>query len=195
MIPLTRKQSPLVITELEKLFYILYMFGFPKKLHSDNGKEFRNKNMENLCQSRKIKFVPVHPENQQSNKALEGDGTMEHESTGADHLEREKGRNSREAPESRKRKQMTQMVTDSQTKYNKKMKVSRNKQTSFRVDDYVETEINKVDKTTPLNPNVILRKIIGMENNNRIGDKVQDLFKIVRTMFWYIITLHLCVSV
>lgn len=77
----------------------------------------------------------MHPENQQSNKALEGDGTMEHGSTGADHLEREKGRNSREAPESHKRKQMTQLVTDSQTKYNKKMKVSRNKQTSFRVDD------------------------------------------------------------
>lgn len=42
----------------------------------------------------------MHPENQQTNKALEGDSTMEHESTGADHLEREKGRNSREAHES-----------------------------------------------------------------------------------------------
>lgn len=95
MIPLKHKQSPPVITELEKLFYILYMFGFPKKLHSDNGEEFRNKNMENLCQSHKITFVPVHPENQQSNKTLlEGESTMEQESTGADHLEREKGRNS-----------------------------------------------------------------------------------------------------
>lgn len=74
---------------------------------------------------------------------------------------------------------MTQLVTDSQTKYNKKMKVSRNKQPSFRVDGYVEIEINKVDKTTPLHANVILGKIIGMENNNRSGDKVQDLFNIV----------------
>ena len=62
------------------------MFGFPKKLHSENGKEFRNKNMENLCQSHKINLVPVYPENQQSNKALEGDSTMEHESTGADRM-------------------------------------------------------------------------------------------------------------
>ena len=50
---------------------------------------------------------------------------------------------------------MTQLVTDSQTKYNKKMKVSRNKQPSFRVDGYVEIEINKVDKTTPLHANTI----------------------------------------
>ena len=86
---------------------------------------------------------------------------------------------------------MTQLVTDSQTKYNKEMKVSKNKQTSFKVDDYVKIEINKVDQTTPLHPNVILGKIISMKKHNNRSRP----FKIVRTcmMFWYVITLHLCV--
>ena len=54
---------------------------------------------------------------------------------------------------SRKRKQTTQSVMDSQTNYNKKMKLSRNKQRSFKVEDYVTIKIDKVDKTTPLHPN------------------------------------------
>ena len=41
IIPVTGKQSEQVAYELEKLFF---MFRFP--LHSDNGGEFRNKNME-----------------------------------------------------------------------------------------------------------------------------------------------------
>ena len=48
---------------------------------------------------------------------------------------------------------------------NKKMKLSRNKQRSFKVEDYVTIKIDKVDKTTPLHPNVILGKIINMEND------------------------------
>ena len=32
---------------------------------------------------------------------------------------------------------MTQSVMDSQTKYNKKIKIVRNKQRNFKVDDYV----------------------------------------------------------
>ena len=55
------KQSPQETAELEKLFY---MFGLdPKKLRSDNGGEFQNKNMENLCQTHKIKFVHSAPRN------------------------------------------------------------------------------------------------------------------------------------
>ena len=50
-----------VTAELEKLFY---MFGLdPKKLRSDNEGEFQNKNMENLCQTHKIKFVHSAPRN------------------------------------------------------------------------------------------------------------------------------------
>jgi len=53
MIPLTVKQSEQVAYELEKLFFML---GFPKTLHSDNGGEFRIKDMKNLCKRHKIKF-------------------------------------------------------------------------------------------------------------------------------------------
>ena len=60
LIPLTGKQSAQVVAELEKLFY---MFGFPKKLHSDNGGEFKNKNMKNLCETHNIKLVHGAPRN------------------------------------------------------------------------------------------------------------------------------------
>ena len=101
----------------------------------------------------------------QTNGASYPDCTMELESTGAEQVELVNDRNSKEAPESRKRKQTTQPVMDSQTNYNKKMKLSRNKQRSFKVEDYVTIKIDKVDKTTLLHPNVILGKIINMEND------------------------------
>ena len=87
-------------------------------------------------------------------------------------------RNSKEAPESRKRKQTTQSVMDSQTNYNKKMKLSRNKQRSFKVEDYVTIKIDKVDNTTPLHPSVILGKLINMENDYA---KVVTMFGIIST--------------
>ena len=52
---------------------------------------------------------------------------------------------------------------DKQREYNKKMKLTRNQLSSFKVDDYVTIKIDKVDKTTPLHPNVLLGKIISME--------------------------------
>ena len=61
---------------------------------------------------------------------------------------------------------------------NKKMKLSRNKQRSFKVEDYVTIKIDKVDKTTPLHPNVILGKIINMENDYA---KVVTTFGIIST--------------
>ena len=48
---------------------------------------------------------------------------------------------------------------DHQTEYNKKMKLSRRKKRSFKVDDYVTIKIDKVDKTTRPHPNTILDKI------------------------------------
>ena len=103
---------------------------------------------------------------------------MELESTGAEQVELVNDRNSKEAPESCKRKQTTQSVMDSQTNYNKKMKLTRNKQRSFKVEDYVTIKIDKVDKTTPLHPNVILGKIINMENDYA---KVVTTFGIIST--------------
>ena len=47
-----------------------------------------------------------------------------------------------------------------QTEYdNKKMKLSRKKQRSFKGDDYVTIKIDKVDKTTPRHSNTIPGKI------------------------------------
>ena len=54
----------------------------------------------------------------QTNGASYPDCTMELESTGAEQVELVNDRNSKEAPESRKRKQTTQPVMDSQTNYN-----------------------------------------------------------------------------
>ena len=113
----------------------------------------------------------------QTNGASYPDCTMEHESTGAEQVELMNDRNSKEAPESRKRKQTTQSVMDSQTNYNKKMKLSRNKQRSFKVEDYVTIKIDKVDKATPLHSNVILGKII-MENDYA---KVVTMFGVIST--------------
>ena len=73
MIPLIGKQSPQVTAELEKLFY---MFGFPKKLRSDNGGEFKNKNMENVCQTHKIKFVHSAPGNPSAQGQVERNNTQ-----------------------------------------------------------------------------------------------------------------------
>ena len=49
---------------------------------------------------------------------------------------------------------------DHQTEYNKKKKLSRKKQRSYKGDDYVTIKIDKVDKTIPRHPNTILGKII-----------------------------------
>ena len=114
----------------------------------------------------------------QTNGTSYPDCSMEHESTGAEQVELVNDRNSKEAPESRKRKQTTQSVMDSQTNYNKKMKLSRNKQRSFKVEDYVTMKIDKVDKTAPLHPNVILSEIINVENDYA---KVVTTFAIIST--------------
>ena len=67
---------------------------------------------------------------------------------------------------------------EKQNEYNKKMKLSRNKPSSFKVDDYVAIKIDKVDKTTPLHPNIILGKILSMENDYA---KVVTKFGVIST--------------
>ena len=85
----------------------------------------------------------------------------------------------KEEVESKKRKAITQSVMEKQSEYNKKMKLSRNKPRSFKVDDYVTIiKIDKVDKATPLHPNVILGKILSMENDYA---KVVTKFGVIST--------------
>ena len=253
------------------------MFRFPKTLHSDNGSEFRNKNMENLCKRHKIKFVHGAPRNPSTqgqvernnsiikvnitnivkekqmqpnkwcevvheavykknislhraihntpyyvvfgkepnkechdgktndqlpqedsvtknettgpeqvemendtpiNKTLNENSTMQYKATRAKEEKCESEQANKEVSESRKRKAIAQSVMDNQTEYNKKMKLSRSKPSRFKVDDYVTIKIDKVDKITPLHPNVILGKIISMENDYA---KVVTKFGVIST--------------
>lgn len=58
LFPLISKQTEQVISCLNQLFW---QWGFPKKLHSDNGKEFKNQKMSSFCQSNNIKQVHGAP--------------------------------------------------------------------------------------------------------------------------------------
>ena len=49
-------------------------------------------------------------------------------------------------------------VSNKQTIYNKKMKASTVKVDKFKIDDFVSSKIDKVDKTSPPNPNLLLGK-------------------------------------
>ena len=62
--PLTNKSASIVSTNLVELFYI---FGPPKIIQSDNGKEFTNSTLSDVCSEWKIlqKFSrPRHPQSQ-----------------------------------------------------------------------------------------------------------------------------------
>ena len=52
------------------------------------------------------------------------------------------------------------------------MKLSRKKQRSFKVDDYVTIKINKVDKTTPLHPNTTLKKTVTAQKWSQNSEKL-----------------------
>ena len=67
--------------------------------------------------------------------------------------------------ESEQRKKMQKTVNENQEQYNAKMKQARSKKTSFNVDDIVAIKIDKVDKTSPLHPNVLIGKVLQVENN------------------------------
>lgn len=45
------------------------------------------------------------------------------------------------------------------------MKQARGKAPSFKPDDIVAIKIDKVDKTSPLHPNVLIGKVLLVENN------------------------------
>ena len=68
-----------------------------------------------------------------------------------------------EPPVNRKRKH----VSEQQDKYNKKMMQSstRTKLKQFHIDDFISIKIDKVDEQSPLHPNVLLGKVMELENN------------------------------
>ena len=58
------------------------------------------------------------------------------------------------------------------------MKESRNKVDRFKIDDFVCIKIDKVDKSSPLHPNVLLGKITEIEKNHA---KIVTKFGIIST--------------
>lgn len=63
-----------------------------------------------------------------------------------------------------------QKICDSQAQYNEKMikqsnKKAKKKSSDFKIDDVVSIKIDKVDKTAPFHPNMLLGKITEIENS------------------------------
>ena len=56
---------------LEKLEALYWVFGFPQTLHTDNGKEFKNKLMQEFCQKHGIKQVHGAPRTPQTQGLIE----------------------------------------------------------------------------------------------------------------------------
>ena len=56
---------------LEKLESLFWVFGFPQTLHTDNGKEFKNKKMQYFCQKHGIKQVHGAPRTPQTQGLVE----------------------------------------------------------------------------------------------------------------------------
>ena len=72
---------------------------------------------------------------------------------------------SQENPNKWKHATTHECVSGKQECYNKKMKESRNKVDRFKIDDFVCIKIDKVDKSSPLHPNVLLGKVMEVEKN------------------------------
>ena len=70
-----------------------------------------------------------------------------------------------ENPNKRKHATTHECVSEKQDCYNKKMKESRNKVDRFKIDDFICIKIDKVDKSSPLHPNVLLGKVMEVEKN------------------------------
>ena len=66
--PLHNKMAEEVLEKLESLFWV---FGFPQTLHTDNGKEFKNKKMQCFCQKHGIKQVHGAPRTPQTQGLVE----------------------------------------------------------------------------------------------------------------------------
>ena len=77
-----------------------------------------------------------------------------------------------------KRKATKEYITGQQEKYNKKMKESRGRVNKFKIGDFVAIKIDKVDKTSPLHPNVLLGKVIEVQESY---SKVVTKFGVIST--------------
>lgn len=63
------------------------------------------------------------------------------------------------------RKKLKTDINERQLNYNVKMTESRQKGPTFHTNEYVSIKIDKVDKTSPIHPNVLMGKITEVEND------------------------------
>lgn len=68
LFPLSHKTSEEVLEAVTQLFW---QVGFPKRLHTDNGREFKNKNMIDFCNKHKIDLVHGAPRTLQTQGLVE----------------------------------------------------------------------------------------------------------------------------
>lgn len=68
LFPLSHKTSEEVLEAVTQLFWEV---GFPKRLHTDNGREFKNKNMIDFCNKHKIDLVHGAPRTPQTQGLVE----------------------------------------------------------------------------------------------------------------------------
>ena len=100
-----------------------------------------------------------------------GSGKSPMESSTADHP-------GTSAENPHKRKATEEYITGQQQKYNKKIKESRGRVNKFKIGDFVSIKIDKVDKTSPLHPNVLLGKVIEVQESY---SKVVTKFGVIST--------------
>ena len=217
-----------VVQALQNVFF---MFGFPKTLHSDNGKEFTGKRMLEFRKSNSISQVHGAPRTLTTQGLVErGNRTFKEnisnilrekkaelnswcsvlgeaaykkniavhaatkeipyvvvfgikpwKETNNNDVSIENNEANNEATtivtrsssshkraqedQSEQRKKIKNSVNENHENYNAKMKKARGKPSLFRVDEIVAIKIDKVDKTSPRHPNVLIGKILHVENN------------------------------
>lgn len=119
----------------------------------------------NISYHRAIKLTPyeavygIKPHREIMNSNAE-ENTQNHSQ---EENEQEVSGNDEEPPNKR------QKIIENQTKYNTDMidqtkRKQQNKQPKFKISDMVAVKIDKVDKTNPLHPNMLLGKIISIED-------------------------------
>jgi hypothetical protein len=235
--PLHHKSAEEVLPSLRNY---CYTYGFPKKIITDNGTEFRNKLVEGFCRENEIKIAhgaPRTPTTQglteRSNRSWKEDmraimisstnkkvkrwcsytreaaytrnisyhraikmcpyeavfhvkphreivDTETEKDDDDDDLESaELDDEEIEMPNKRHK------IIENQRKYNTSMieqtkKRQRRKIPKFKVSDMVAVKIHKVDKTTPFHPNMLLGKIMEVEETGCV--KIVTQYGIVNTL-------------
>ena len=220
VVPLHQKTADEVLSNLTNY---CYTYGFPRKIITDNGKEFKNHKMNQFCQENNITLshgAPRTPTTQglteRSNRSWKQDMRSLIISTADKNIKkwcnytreasytrnisyhraiklppyeavygikphREKIPSTEESTQNQSEEEENydqegieetprkrQKITENQTKYNADMveqtkRKQQKQKPKFKISDMVAVKIDKVDKTNPLHPNMLLGKILSIE--------------------------------